>query len=126
MAPTYSVGDRLLVDRLVFEWRDPRRWEVVVFRGPDGIAYVKRIAGLPGETVQVVDGGVEINGERVPGPAAPYEPAGRHGNQHPHRLGEDEFFVLGDNSPASNDSRHWPDPAVKRSALIGKPVWNRR
>jgi signal peptidase I len=57
-------GDRLLVDKNVFEWRSPRRWEVAVFRGPAGLAkpYVKRVAGLPGESILLRDGDVFING----------------------------------------------------------------
>jgi signal peptidase I len=56
-------GQWLLVDKNVYEWRSPRRWELVVFRGPNGTPYVKRVVGLPGETVQIKDGDVYINGE---------------------------------------------------------------
>jgi len=56
-------GQWLLVDKNVYEWRSPRRWELVVFRGPNGTPYVKRVVGLPGENVQIKDGDVYINGE---------------------------------------------------------------
>lgn len=56
-------GTWLLVDKNVYEWRSPRRWELVVFRGPNGTPYVKRVVGLPGETVQIKDGDVYIDGE---------------------------------------------------------------
>lgn len=127
MAPSFQAGDQLIVDRLIFAIRDPRRWEPVVFAGSDGVTYLKRVVGLPGETVQLIDGVVHINGEPVcaPGPPVRYDNCGRHAIHHSHRLDEDEFFVLGDNSAASSDSRHWPDPAVRRSALVGRPLWRR-
>jgi signal peptidase I len=59
-------GQWLMVDKNVYEWRSPRRWELVVFRGPTGMAYVKRVVGLPGDTVQIKDGDVFINGEVAP------------------------------------------------------------
>src|SRR5262249_11557325 len=60
-----TAGDRLLVDKNVFEFRGPRRWEVAVFRNPSDMSkpYVKRVVGLPGEWVQVRDGDVYINGQ---------------------------------------------------------------
>jgi signal peptidase I len=58
-------GTWLLVDKNVYEWRSPKRWELVVFRGPNGAPYVKRVVGLPGETVQIKEGHVYIDGEIV-------------------------------------------------------------
>ena len=65
-------GDRLLVDRTAFVFRQPQRWEVVVFRSPTDAnqLFVKRIVGLPGETVSIRDGNVWINGKPIPGPTA--------------------------------------------------------
>lgn len=70
-------GQWLLVDKNVYEWRLPRRWELVVFRGPNGTPYVKRVVGLPGETVQIKDGDVYINGEIA---RKPFEVARETGN----------------------------------------------
>lgn len=289
-------GQWLLVDKIVYEWRSPRRWELVVFRGPSDTPYIKRVVGLPGESVQIKDGDVYINGEiarrppdvnremsflifdgrfqspdnwvlegtasidknqlllkagptqrtaavfKLPPPFANssitdlivyngsrvnrmetvkdfrvvfqidalqgtpsiwfecasqqtefglplkslsvdqisfdgagivpeqpssldgfaihlgkvppfrltgpfqvpftfgirngvaqisdvrlyrdthYQSVGRHGIKSPYRLGSDEYFVLGDNSSVSDDSRMWPEPGVKRSAIIGRPL----
>lgn len=125
MTPTLQPGNVLVVDKQVYEWRWPQRWEIVVFHGPEfrTTPYVKRIVGLPGETVAIKDGRVLINGEPIESPMQiVYDAAGRHGVRNPCRLGNDEYFVLGDNSPASDDSRTWPHPGVKLSAIIGRPI----
>lgn len=125
MWPTLAIGDVFLVDKQLFEWRLPERWEIVVFHGPEyrTAPYVKRIVGLPGESVEIKDGCVFINGQRMKAPhGAKYLSQGRHGVHMPCRLDADEYFVLGDNSPVSDDSRVWPQPGVKRSAIIGKPL----
>lgn len=124
MMPTLHPGDILFVDKQVFEWRLPRRWEIIVFHGPSyrSTPYVKRIVGLPGETIEIKGGHVYINGDAMAPPlGAAYESRGRHGVNAPCRLGSDEYFVLGDYSAASDDSRTWPEPGVKLPAIIGKP-----
>ena len=111
METTLSDGDNLIVDKISYRFRDPERFEIIVFpfQYEEHTYYIKRIIGLPGETVQVIDGYVYINGEMLdenyglevmddPGIAA-----------EPITLGEDEYFVLGDNRNHSSDSR---DPSV--------------
>lgn len=123
MMPVLRAGDVLVVDKQIYEWRLPRRWEIIVFHGPEyrTTPYVKRIVALPGETVEIKGGRIHINGDVLAMPhQAVYESSGRHGIHSPCRLGDDEFFVLGDNSAASDDSRTWPQPGVKLSAFIGK------
>src|ERR1700730_4095139 len=70
MEPTLQPGDVLFVDKQIFEWRLPRRWEIIVFHGPEyrSTPYVKRIVGLPGENVEIKDGHVFINGEMMETP----------------------------------------------------------
>ncbi len=123
MMPVLQAGDILVVDKQIYEWRLPQRWEIIVFHGPEyrTTPYVKRIVGMPGETVEIKDGRIHINGEAIAMPhQAFYESHGRHGVHSSCRLANDEFFVLGDNSAASDDSRTWPQPGVKLSAIIGK------
>ncbi len=134
MAPTIVVGDRFVADRTL----TARRWDVIVYRSPvDGrTAYVKRLVGLPGETIEIIDGHVHVNGSPAAPPVAlgwlryqspPYPRGGplRGVAGSPITLGPDEFFVLGDNSIGSEDSRHTPavpgyqPGAVPRSYLVG-------
>ena len=126
METTLSDGDNLIVDKISYRFRDPERFEIIVFpfQYEEHTYYIKRIIGLPGETVQVIDGYVYINGEMLnenyglevmddPGIAA-----------EPITLGEDEYFVLGDNRNHSSDSR---DPSVgvlHRDDIMGR-AWIR-
>ena len=126
METTLSDGDNLIVDKISYRFRDPERFEIIVFpfQYEEHTYYIKRIIGLPGETVQVIDGYVYINGEVLdenyglevmddPGIAA-----------EPITLGEDEYFVLGDNRNHSSDSR---DPSVgvlHRNDIMGR-AWIR-
>lgn len=126
METTLSDGDNLIVDKITYRFRDPQRFEIIVFpfQYEEHTYYIKRIIGLPGETVQVIDGYVYINGEMLdenyglevmedPGIAA-----------EPITLGDDEYFVLGDNRNHSSDSR---DPSVgvlHRSDIMGR-AWIR-
>jgi signal peptidase I len=117
-------GDRLLVDRTAFLLRQPRRWEVVVFRSPTDAQkmFVKRIAGLPGETVSLREDGVWINGQVVPRPGGESYKL-RPGDRNECRLGPAEYFVLGDNGAISDDSRSWLEgPGVDAKLLIGKAL----
>ena len=126
MMPTLHNGDNLLVDKLTYRFRDPERYEIVVFpyKHEENVYYIKRIIGLPGETVQVLDGSVYIDGEKLekdygaelmedPGIAA-----------EPIELGEGEYFVLGDNRNHSSDSRMASVGVLKREDLVGR-AWVR-
>ena len=121
-------GDRLLIDRTAFMFRPPRRWEVVVFHTSDDVRQlcVKRIVGLPGETVALGGGDVHVNGRRIAKPRdVAYEI--RYGDNGRLRegwqLGPGEYFVLGDNASISDDSRNWPTgPALDAKLLLGKPL----
>lgn len=126
MEATLHDGDNLIVDKLSYHFREPKRFEIIVFpyRHKENIYYIKRIIGLPGETVQVKDGYVYINGEKLDENYGleVMEDAGIAAE--PIELGEDEYFVLGDNRNHSSDSR---DPSVgilHRDELIGR-AWVR-
>ena len=126
MEATLHDGDNLIVDKLSYHFREPKRFEIIVFpyRHKENTYYIKRIIGLPGETVQVKDGYVYINGEKLDENYGleVMEDAGIASE--PIELGEDEYFVLGDNRNHSSDSR---DPSVgilHRDELIGR-AWVR-
>lgn len=128
MRESLHDGDNLIVDKISYKFREPRRYEIIVFpyKYQENTFYIKRIIGLPGETVQVKDGEVYINGELL-GEEYGLEKIekGKEGLAiDPIQLGEDEYFVMGDNRNHSSDSR---DPSVgvlTRDDLIGR-AWIR-
>lgn len=127
METTLSDGDNLIVDKLSYRFQDPKRFDIVVFpyKYEENTYYIKRIIGLPGDTVQVKDGYTYINGELLESDIYGAEVMIEAGTaSEPITLGEEEYFVLGDNRNHSLDSR---DPSVgilKREDLIGR-AWVR-
>ena len=126
MENTLDDGDQLIVDKLTYRFHDPERFDIIVFpfRYKDNTYYIKRIIGLPGETVQIVDGEIYINGEVLE------ESYGREVMQdaglaaEPLTLGDDEYFVLGDNRNYSSDSRDPSVALIHRKEIIGR-AWLR-
>ncbi|MBB5265490.1 signal peptidase I [Catenibacillus scindens] len=126
MTPTLQDGDNLIVEKVSYYFTDPQRYDIIVFPYPEdpGKHYIKRIIGLPGETVQIIDGYVYIDGELLDehyGNAV-MENAGLAGE--PIVLGDDEYFVLGDNRNNSEDSRYPAVGNIKRSQISGR-AWLR-
>ena len=126
MENTLDDGDQLIVDKLTYRFHDPERFDIIVFpfRYKDNTYYIKRIIGLPGETVQIADGEIYINGEVLE------ESYGREVMQdaglaaEPITLGDDEYFVLGDNRNYSSDSRDPSVALIHRKEIIGR-AWPR-
>ena len=126
MENTLDDGDQLIVDKLTYRFHDPERFDIIVFpfRYKDNTYYIKRIIGLPGETVQIADGEIYINGEVLE------ESYGREVMQdaglaaEPITLGDDEYFVLGDNRNYSSDSRDPSVALIHRKEIIGR-AWLR-
>jgi signal peptidase I len=122
-------SDRVLANRFIYHLRDPRRGEIAVFETPDaarvkcgaGGTFVKRIVGLPGETVEVKlqqgEGYVYVNGRKLD---EPYVKDGRRAVREfgPTKVAKNSYFMMGDNRSSSCDSRDWG--SVPRGNLIGK------
>ncbi len=126
MEPTFQNHEYLLVDEISYRFREPERGEVVVFRYPNDPQdyYIKRLIGLPGETVVIKDGHILItdqDGQTVQLEEDEYLSDYIQTiatSDAPVALGDDEYFVLGDNRNGSKDSRSFG--AVKRSYIIGR------
>ena len=126
MENTLDNGDQLIVDKITYRFQDPERFDIIVFpyHYKENTYYIKRIIGLPGETVQIADGTIYINGEVLE------ESYGREVMQDPGiaaepiTLGEDEYFVLGDNRNQSSDSRDPSVGLIHRDEIIGR-AWLR-
>lgn len=117
-------GDNLIVDKISYRFREPKRYEIVVFpyRHQENTFYIKRIIGLPGESVQIKDGEVYINGKQL-GEKYGLEKinVGEEGiAKDTIILGKDEYFVLGDNRNHSSDSRDSSVGILKKDELIGR------
>lgn len=129
MEPTLYNGDNLIVDKISYRFRDPERFDIIVFpfQYKEKTYYIKRIIGLPGETVQIdLQGNIYINGELL---AEGYgreviRPENIGLAMEPVVLGEDEYFVLGDNRNNSSDSRIEAVGNIKRKDIIGR-AWLR-
>jgi signal peptidase I len=122
-----GTSDRVLANRFAYRFIDPERGDIVVFRTPPNVTclgpsdvFVKRLIGLPGDTVEIRDDQLYVNGEPVP---EPYVNGGAVGEPFgPVTVGEGEYFMMGDNRTSSCDSREWG--TVPRENLIG-PVFAR-
>lgn len=129
METTLADGDNLIVDKFTYHFEDPQRFDIIVFpfKYQEDTYYIKRIIGLPGETVQIDErGNIYINGEIL------QENYGREVitpdhigiAKEPILLGEDEYFVMGDNRNNSTDSRTEVVGNIRRNDIIGK-AWVR-
>ena len=123
MEPVLYNGQEILMNRLIYRISTPKRGDVIVFL-PNGNQnshfYVKRVVGLPGETVQIRDGRVYIDGILLAEDESLDKIADPGIAQNELQLASDEFFVLGDNRNSSEDSRSGNIGAVKKDTIIGK------
>lgn len=122
MVPTLEVGDRVLVNKLADRLHDPNRFDIEVFKAPKGTEtaeikdLVKRVVGLPGETIEGRDGQIYINGQLLP---EPFLPAGTQSRTFgPVKVPAHQYFMLGDNRQYSKDSTYFGP--IERKAMIGR------
>lgn len=125
MENTIMTNDRVIGFRLSYLFAEPERGDIVIFRYPDDekIYYVKRVIGLPGDTVDIHDGHVYLNGSDVPlmeeyirEPMIPEEPV--H-----YEVPENCYFMLGDNRNYSKDARFWKNTYVKKEKIVAKVLF---
>ncbi len=137
MQPTLQVGDRILVNKLSYHLHEVGQGDIVVFGrppleaetcgGPAVDDLVKRVVGLPGQTISLHDGKVDINGKPLPQPWLPAGDTTTPGPgatpfslERPYTVPAGEYYLMGDNRAASCDSRYWGP--VPRSLIVGKVI----
>ena len=116
MEQTIMTGDRVFGNRLAYKTKDPERFDIVIFKYPDDPSqlFVKRVIGLPGETVNIVDGKVYINDSEEPldDSFCPETPE--------YTVPDGCYFMLGDNRNHSMDSRYWQNTFVEKDAIVAE------
>ena len=124
MDPTFATGQYLIVDELSYHLGDPKRGDVIILRYPNDTKkfFIKRVIGLPHETVEIQNGTVTIKNMEHPEGFAMSEPYIKYtkNDTMTKMLGEGEYFVMGDNRAASSDSRYWG--VVPRDLVVGRAL----
>jgi len=120
MLPTIQIGDMVLVNKMAYYWGTPERGDIIVFTPPAEVGdqdLIKRVIALPGETVEVRDGQVWIDGQPMGESYLNEAPLYSFG---PLTVPEGSLFVLGDNRNDSFDGHRWPQPFLAAGAVKGK------
>lgn len=124
MQNTIMKGDRIIGNRLAYIKDDPKRYDIIIFKYPDDPSkiFIKRVIGLPGETVTVKDGKVYIDNSEQPLPDN-YCAEKMTGDFGPYKVPKNSYFVMGDNRNNSLDSRYWENTYVTKDAILAKAAF---
>lgn len=122
MDPTFKNGDYLIVDQMSYNFKTPARGEVIILKFPQDTSryLIKRVIGLPGETVMIKNGNVTIKNSQGELPLDETYVRFEKSDTGEFQLGEGEYFVMGDNRAASSDSRIWGP--VPREDVVGRAI----
>lgn len=125
MQDTIPKPSRIISSRVHYWFRDPERGDVVLFDPPDGdrYYYVKRIIGIPGDTLVIIDGQVYLNGSDEPLDEPYLKETPYPMDFGPYTVPEDCYFVMGDNRNHSNDARYWHNTFVPRDKIYAKALF---
>lgn len=125
MENTIMTNDRVIGSRLSYRFSSPERGDIAIFRFPDdeSVYYVKRVIGLPGDVIDIVDGAVYLNGSDTP-LDEPYLRQEMEPEEPMHfEVPEDSYFMMGDNRNHSFDARYWTNTYVKQDKLVAKVLF---
>jgi signal peptidase I len=122
MEKTIMKKDKVITYRLAYKFHKPQRGDIIVFPFPDDekVDFIKRIIGLPGETIEGKDGYVYIDGKKM---KEPYVTSLLDNDFGPYKVPKNSYFMMGDNRDISEDSRYWDNKFVKKSKIIGKALF---
>lgn len=129
MEPTIMTNSRMIGLRAAYWFKDPQRGDIIVFKFPDDPSqtFVKRVIGLPGETVEIINGVTYIDGVALD---EPYINPNYYivkdmekENYGPYTVPENSYFVMGDNRGNSRDARYWENTFVNKKAILGKALF---
>lgn len=123
MEPNFQNAEYLLVNKLSYRMAAPQRGDVIVFHPPNipSLNYIKRVIAVPGDKIEIVNGEIKVNGSKLDEPYIPAEKTLVRNSEAANlkqTMGEDQYFVLGDNREHSSDSREWG--GVPMANIIGR------